>query len=231
MRNESGTHTVGTIALRAPSRGWASCRVSEQEFFDGAEALIYGLHVVAPPVGSNDYPRPHPPQGGALMVIGRSYTNGLSCPVVHQRLPEIIMSRKTANIIRTLISAATITGLSACTSQQRLLVDNVLHEESPVTSSTPIAPSMTYQADCAGVTLTTSGWPDGSSGILGINGEPPYSVPTNTTGHWAPSLPVIGGYGFDIDVRGPGLADQAVNSVVLCGLPAPPPELLADVLP
>lgn len=69
----------------------------------------------------------------------------------------------------------------------------------PVAASPP-GPSYNHTADCAGITITTAGWPDGSYGILGVNGDPPAAIPLNTTHSW----PTSGSYTFTVYFQVPG---------------------------
>ncbi len=46
-------------------------------------------------------------------------------------------------------------------------------------------PATTYQADCAGLTITSSGYPDGAWGMFSIGDEPPRELVLNDTGFTA----------------------------------------------
>jgi hypothetical protein len=64
--------------------------------------------------------------------------------------------------------AAAIIGLSAA---------------STANAATP-PPSVLVQADCAGITVTVSGHPDGTSVIVGVDSEPPYGFTFGEADPW-----------------------------------------------
>lgn len=93
----------------------------------------------------------------------------------------------------------------------------------PVAAGAPWDPngvglSADHTADCSGITIVTEGWPDGSTGVLGINGVG-YTIPmggaTALTGTWT----TAGTYSYAIRFTVPGQVPSAEGATIVCETP------------
>lgn len=91
-------------------------------------------------------------------------------------------------------------------------------------------PTVNVDATCEGLTVATSGWPEGSDGIVGFGANPPWAAPVNATGTylgWHPAGERV----WNVTVRGPGQVEQVLQGTIDCAETAPDVLVEADPQP
>lgn len=122
------------------------------------------------------------------------------------------MTRKTAIAAMTLV---VLSGLTGCTKQQ--IADAIALNE----RATANGPTLEVDATCDGITVTSTDWPEGSGGVVGIGSEPPYPIVANTTQTWPLAISSQGGYLWSaelttVDDTGIAISTQAANGDLDC---------------
>ena len=82
-------------------------------------------------------------------------------------------------------------------------------------NASPSSPNVTADATCSGLTVTTSGWPEGSEGIVGFGSNPPWGATLNTTvtyQGYISATPID----WNVLLRGPGQVQQELQGVIDC---------------
>lgn len=76
------------------------------------------------------------------------------------------------------------------------------------------SPTIDVVADCEGLTLTTVGWPEGSTTFVGVGDAPPGALPVNASVRFPATI--YRSYGWIVMVTAPGEAARQVSGLVDC---------------